>query len=153
MMNKRQRGHNFQNWIEQWMLDNYEGAVVHNQKSVANKIPIRDKITGEMKEIWISKRNDIFGAIDLIVIIPGRKPLWIQATMDTGVTKRLQEMVTVPWPLEHCSVQLWQKRPDGVITIKKFTGSNLEDIGQIVRRKYYSLDKEISNGKSQQHTI
>lgn len=151
-VSKRQRGASFQRWIQDWFLENYEGAAVHNQVSVANKIPIRDKITGEMKEVWISKRNDIFGAIDLIVVIPGRKILFIQATMDTGVTKRLNEMVTVPWPLDHVSVQLWQKRPDGVIQVKQFTGTELIDAGQIVRRKYYRLEKEVSNGQSEQHS-
>ena len=96
-----------------------------------------DKKTGEVKDIWISKRQDILGCIDLIVIIPKRKPLFIQATLDSSVTKRLQELQEVPWPLEFVNVHLWQKRGDGTISIKKFTGDSLVDYGKVIRRKFF----------------
>jgi len=148
MVNKRQRGNAFQDWIEDWIIDNFPGASVHNQKTVANKLTLRDKYTGEMKEVWVSKRNDILGCIDLLAIIPGKKPLFIQATLDSGVGRKLQDLVAVRWPLEYCREQLWLKREDGVIIIKKFTGDALLDIGQIVRRKYYRLEEGgVANGE------
>jgi hypothetical protein len=147
MMNKRQRGHAFQDWIEVWLVEHFSNVCVHNQKSVANKIPIRDKVTGLMKEVWVSRRNDILGCIDLLAIFPDKKPLFIQATLDSGMGKKLQDLLQVKWPLQFCTVQVWVKREDGVITIKNFTGDKLIDKGQIVRRKYYELKEEL-NGTS-----
>lgn len=144
-VNKRQRGMAFQKWIMDWLIENVPGVMVHNQTTVANKIPLRDKQTGQMKEIWVSKRNDILGCIDLIAIMPGQKPLFIQATLDSGVTRKLNDMLVVPWPLQHCRVQLWQKREDGVVMIKKFVGDGLEEVGKIIRRKYYKLSEESVN--------
>lgn len=147
MLNKRQRGMAFQRWIQDWFIEGFPGCSVHNQTTVANKLKLRDKLTGEWKEVWISKRNDILGCIDLIVIIPSQKPLYIQATLDSGVGRKLQDLVAIRWPLEYCRVQLWLKREDGVIIIKKFTGDSLVDIGQIVRRKYYRLEGGTSIGE------
>jgi hypothetical protein len=146
-MNKRKKGNAFQDWIEHWFLDRFSEVAVHNQKTVANKIPIRNKVTGITEEIWISKRNDVWGCIDLLVLFPDKKPLFIQATLDTGITRKLQDLLKVKWPLQFCHVQVWVKRPDGIIVIKQFTGDALIDKGQIIRRKYYQL-KEEPNGNN-----
>jgi hypothetical protein len=142
MVNNRQRGLQFQRWIADWIIEKHPQAVVHNQIGASTRIPVRDKKTGLTKEIWISKNMDIFGCIDLIVIIPGKKPLFIQATLDTGTGRKLQDLVQVPWPFEFCTVQLWQKREDGVVLIKDFTGAAFHELGQIVRRKYYKLERD-----------
>jgi hypothetical protein len=141
-MNNRQRGMAFQRWICDWFLEKFPTASVHNQVTVANKIPVRDKKTGEMKEVWISKRNDILGCIDVIIIIPNHKPIFIQATLDSGVTKKLQDLVQVPWSFEHCIVQLWQKREDSSVVVKKLKDGELKEVGKIIRRKYYTLGEE-----------
>ena len=64
MTTKVQKGNQFQDYIQKWLEEN--GWVVHNQKSVAKAIPIKDKITKKIKVVWVSKRNDIFGEVDLI---------------------------------------------------------------------------------------
>jgi hypothetical protein len=136
-MNTRQKGNAFQDWIEKWFLEHFPGCSVHNQKTVSTLVKFLDKKTGQWKEVWVSKRNDLHGCIDLEVIFPNAKILYIQATLDTGTTKRLEELSKVPFALEYCNVQLWQKREDGKINIKKYTGSDLEDHGKIIRRKFY----------------
>lgn len=141
-MNKRQRGNAFQDWVAKWFIDNHPGCATHNQKTASTMCRVLDKKTGELKDIWISKRQDILGCIDLIVIIPKRKPLFIQATLDSGVTKRLEELQQVPWPLDFVNVHLWQKREDSTVSIKKFTGDSLEDYGRIIRRKFFRESKE-----------
>ena len=140
-MNKRQKGNLFQDWVEDWFLQ-FPGVKVHNQKTVSSLIKLRDKQTGELKDVWVSKRNDILGCIDLIVMIPHKKPLYIQATLDSGITKRLEELAPIPFPLEYCTVQLWQKKDGGEVHIKNYTGSGFEDFGKIIRRKFYKLSKD-----------
>ena len=140
-MNKRQRGNAFQDWVEKWFQLSFPGCAVHNQKTVSTLIKFKDKKSGAFKEIWVSKRNDILGCIDLIVVIPERKPIYIQATLDTGVAKRFEELSQVKWPLEHCDVQLWQKKENGEVHIKRFTGNDFQDFGKIIRRRFYKLDE------------
>jgi hypothetical protein len=92
---------------------------------------------------WICQENDILGCIDLIAIHKDQPPLFIQVSLDEHIDKRLKKFSAVPWNLSHCSVQLWVKRPTGIVSIKKLslvegcTGLfKLEDKARIVRRKY-----------------
>ena len=103
------KGSNFQRWVKKWIESNYPGSVVHNEVTCA-KMYI-DK--------YISKRNDILGCIDLIAIVPFKKPIFIQATMHAGVGKRLVDMVKVPWDLRYSSVQLWQDKGAGRKVVKE----------------------------------
>lgn len=139
---KRQAGNEFQDWIEKWIKKGIPIAEVHNQKTVSQLIKVRDKKTGQLKDIWVSKRNDILGCIDLIVMIPNKAPCFIQATLDTGVTKRAKELAKVPWDFRYCIVQLWMKKKPGEIHIKQFDGDELKDIARIIRGKYYVQSSE-----------
>lgn len=125
--NRRKRGLEFQRWVKEWIEENVPGAVVHNQPM--NHVPI-----GPGR--WVSKDNDIFNCIDLIAIARN-KPVFIQATLDRGVGRKLEKLMTVPWNLGYVDVQLWIKRSPSRVSIKKLTeGGELVDKGEIVRRKY-----------------
>jgi len=102
-------------------------------------IKVRDKKTGDLKEIWVSQRNDIFGC-DLIVMVPSRRPIYIQATIDPHVTKRQKELDSVPWDFRFRTVELWQKKKPGEIHIKMLTEEGFSDHGKIIRGKFYRLE-------------
>ena len=144
--NTRAIGNLFQNWVEKWIIKTYPGAVVHNQKTASTLVKVRDYKTGELKDIWISKRNDILGCIDLLVIMPDKLPLFIQASVHQGVAKRIKELEQVPWNFPHCHVQLWLKRKPGLVQIKEFnmfdSSYGLKDVAKIIRGKLHLLAKE-----------
>jgi len=129
---KRQRGNQFQDRIKKFLES--QGWTVHNQKSVATLIKVRGQ------EIWTSKRNDIFGCIDLVARKGGQTPLCIQATLDHGVSKRIKELEKIPWNLACENVQVWYGKPGGEIVIKIFNGVELIELGRILRGKFYSLE-------------
>lgn len=142
MVSKRQKGNQFQDWCEKWILENYPGSVIHNQKSFAKLIKVRDKRTGKLKDIWVSTRNDIFSCIDLIVCSPGDPMRFIQATWDSHIGKRQKELMVVPWPWDCCYVELWLKRKPGEIHIKRMAeGGEFFDVGKILNRKFYRLEQ------------
>jgi len=142
MANKRQKGNAFQDWIAAWLVENRPGAVIHNQKTVSKLVKIPDKRTGLLRDTWVSARNDIFGCVDLIVCAPGEPMCFIQATMDNHIGKRQKELLTVPWPWDCCSVELWLKRKVGEIHIKRMSeDGEFHDIGKILRRNFYRLEQ------------
>ena len=102
-MSKRATGNVFEKWCESWILKNVPGSVVHRQVSVASRIKVG------AREIWVSKRNDIFGCIDLIAISPHIKPTFIQCTCDSSIGRKFKELVAIPWSLRHSDVNVWQK--------------------------------------------
>lgn len=137
MTSKRAKGSAFQRWVKAWIEKNYEGSVVHNQ-------PTQNPITfiKDGKVVYKNpKGNDIFGCIDLIAIVPGCAPIFIQATMDDHTTKRLKDMVKVPWPLGLATVQLWQDKGGGRKIVKQLTRELKEGVmalrtrGEIIRGK------------------
>jgi len=109
------KGGAFQRWVKKWIEDNYPGSVVHNETACSKAY--YDLKTKEIK--YISKRNDILGAIDLISVIPGYRVIFIQATLHSGVHKRLKDMIAVPWCHDHCIVQLWQDKGAGRKVVKE----------------------------------
>jgi hypothetical protein len=127
-INVRTKGNAFQRWCRDWLAS--QGYTVHNQ-GIAAKM-IKDKATEEY--VWVSMRNDIFGC-DLIAIKSGEKPRYIQCTHDHGIEKRFAEFASYPWPLEHCSVELWSRKPGGPVIIRTFDGSSLNLWGEIARRR------------------
>lgn len=127
MSSTRQKGILFQNWCTQWLREN--GWTVHNQKSTSRTV----KTPGGM--IWVSGKQDLLGA-DIIAIKKNEKIFFIQCTLHTAVQKRLDEFLKYPWPLEHVTVQVWQRR-DSEVNIKTFDGTQLKDSGKIIRRKFY----------------
>lgn len=78
-----------------------EGFLVHNE------VPIAYPIKTPRGTFYISKRNDIFGAIDLIAIKKDSKVRFIQVTADTSISRKLDELKTIPYPKEHATLELW----------------------------------------------
>ncbi len=135
-MNKRRKGNIFQNWIEKYLIEkNYK---VHNQKPVSTKIKNQK---GE--EIWVSKRNDLFGTFDLIALNENEIK-FISATLDTNIKKRTKQFLEFLNNLKNLpssiSLELWVKKENKII-IKKFDFNSKEfkDIGILIRKKFYEL--------------
>jgi hypothetical protein len=82
------------------------GIRVHRQTSIA--VPH----TKDGRTFWTSRSNDIFGCVDLLAIGPDEvtsKPLFIQCTLHTGIGKKEQDMMAVPWDLQYACVEIWQQ--------------------------------------------
>jgi len=132
--NRSKAGNKFQDWIEAWILKNHPGSVVHNQKAVSKIIKIRDKKTGQLVDRWVSQRNDIFGCIDLIWVLPDAPIIWVQCTTDQHIERKEKDLRSVPWP-PNTNVQLWLKRPDKRVDIYNMTADNMRLVCSIVRGK------------------
>lgn len=57
---------------------------------------------------WFSQRNDVFGCIDLLAKRRGERMRYIQVTMGGGIGAKRRELATVPWDVEHESVEIWR---------------------------------------------
>lgn len=139
----RQVGIDFQRWVEVWIKKEYPDAAVHNFKPTSKKIVIRDKKTGQLKDIWISQDNDLWNCIDLEIKMKHcPKPIYIQATTGGDVGRKLEKMAHVPWDFDHQIVQLFQKKEPGRIVIqqlrdnKKLKCYEFYKIAEIIRGKY-----------------
>lgn len=127
MDKRRKRGNDFQDWVADWLKK--RGWSVYNQKTVCHAIPVKGKI------LWGVKHQDIFGC-DLIAIKLGDSTLFIQATLDSSVTKRLEELKKYGWDFHHQRVMLWQKRKPGPVVLRLFNGEQFLDVGKIIRGKF-----------------
>jgi hypothetical protein len=135
-MNRLRIGNQYQDYCQKWIEETWRGAVVHNQKSVSTRVTLKGG-----RSMWVSKRNDVWGCLDLLVITPSGQLMFIQCTAHKGVKKRLDQFKKVPWPLHRCMVQLWQKKSERGRTViqqlfrveDKF---ELRVIGEIKNRKY-----------------
>ncbi len=99
MTSKRAKGNAFQDQICKYLEK--QGWVTHNQKTVAKWIPF--------KQIWTSQRNDIFGCLDILAV-NGESILGIQATMHSGIGKKIADVGAIPWPYEKMGIEIWQKK-------------------------------------------
>ena len=139
MPSKSQKGNQFQDWCAAWILKNSPGSIVHNQKAVAKTIKIRNPKTGQLEDRWVSQRNDILGCIDLIWIREDGYITFIQATLDSGVGRKLTELKKIPWDVTRYAVEVWVKREAGRISIMRYTpGETLFHIATILRGKHIS---------------
>jgi len=132
-MSKRSSGIAFEKWSEAWLLKNIQGCAVHRQHTVASKVNVGGR------EIWVSKRNDVFGCIDLIMVHPAIRPTFIQCTLDSSIGRKFKEMLAIPWNLEHSRIQLWQKKVGRRVVIWV-----MEQLG--LKRGFIVAD-ELINGK------
>lgn len=122
-MSKREAGNRWEIRIKEYLES--LGFVV--DKCRAKVMMIRDK-TGKMR--MISGPNDFFGCADLIAIHPNRYfTLFIQATLDSGMGRKKQKLMTIPWNLSVQRVQIWM-RQDGVKSGVRVTQFNAGEIWQ-----------------------
>lgn len=135
--NTRARGNAFQDRCAGYLTA--EGYATHNQKTVARAIPIKGKI------VWVSQRNDVFGAFDLVAVRAGEKVRFIQVTLDSSVAKRVKEVNGIQWPLEFMTVELWQGRERGEVAVSLFDGEGFREAGRYLRGVFYQ--KEASQGE------
>jgi len=136
MPSKSQKGNQFQDWCAAWILKNSPGSIVHNQKAVAKIIKMRDSKTGQLVDRWVSQRNDILGCVDIVWIWSTGCLVFIQATMDSGVGRKLTELKKIPWDVSMYGVEVWVKREPGRIDILKYTAEKtLLKIATITRGK------------------
>jgi len=124
----RKKGLDFQDWIKRFLEE--RDWIVHNQKPMGKLI----------KGNYISQRNDIFGCVDLIAKKEEKPTIWIQATLNPNLEKRLKEFLQLGniWNSEDL-VQVWIKRKSGLVDIFQLFGTELLPIGKIIRRKFYKL--------------
>jgi hypothetical protein len=131
MKSTSKTGNQYQDWCAKMLMQLYPGCAIHNQKSVARFLPSVQR--------WVSQRNDILGCIDIICIVPGLKPLFIQCTAHKSFTEKLKELAKVPWPLHYVDVQVWMKRAPGRTEIRQLADDGeefeLHPAGEIKNRK------------------
>jgi hypothetical protein len=134
MMNKYQRGRQFEYWCRNWLQK--QGYIVHLAGKKA--IKLGDKI--------IFSGNDLFGFADLIAIKPkgddcprGEIRL-IQVSLHRSKKKREKKVPQIAWP-DNCFLELWIKAKSEVVNINRLTDDDFKEIGKIIRGKYYFIDK------------
>ena len=127
--NTRARGNAFQDRCAGYLTA--EGYAVHNQKTASRAIPIKGRL------VWVSQRNDIFGAFDLVAVRAGEKVRFIQVTLDSGVSKRVKEVNGISWPLEFMTVELWQGRDRAEVAVSRFDGTEFREAGRYLRGVFY----------------
>jgi len=125
---RRARGNAYQDKIEKWLVA--RGWSVHNQNTVSRAIPMKGKV------VWVSARNDIL-AMDLVAVKPGRKTLFVQTTMDTGVAKRATEAAAIGWELQHQDIMLFQKTDPRITVIQQWDGAAYNEVGRIIGGNLY----------------
>jgi len=134
MTSKRAKGNAFQDQICKYLEK--QGWVCHNQKTVAKWIPF--------KQIWTSQRNDLFGALDILAV-NGESILGIQATLHTGIGKKIADVGAIPWPYEKMDIQIWQKKsPRRTVVWKmcKWMGKPRADVmGEIINGKFVEREE------------
>ena len=126
------RGNQFQDEIEKFFLKVWPGCAVHNQKPAGKRIFYKDKVTQKMTMGFVSVRNDIFGAFDLVIMPPPQYgiPVYIQATLHTGIGEKKATIDTVPWNPAYSRFQVWQKKPrKGVRILWKEPDGSWTDMG------------------------
>lgn len=107
-VSNREAGNRFENRCRDY-LESLGFAV---DKARAKVMMIRDNKTNKMR--MISGPNDFFGCADLIAVHPSRPyTLFLQCTLDSGVGRKKDKLLAVPWNLSVQKVQIWM-RQDGV---------------------------------------
>jgi hypothetical protein len=127
MTSKRAKGAAFERWVEAWLIKNDPSCMVHRQVSLSKWLPL--------KKIFVSTRNDILGAIDLICVSPTHIRM-IQATMHTGTGKKLADLRQVPWPYDKVEVQLWIKKGPRRVVVIEVKADTQRVLGEIINGKF-----------------
>ena len=138
MKSKRATGNQFQDWVCRWLMSKFPGGAIHNQKTSSAFIP--------RLNIWTSKRQDILGCIDIIFVHSLRPPMFIQATTHTGIGKKQNDLLAIPWSVG-TDVQIWQKVKTGRIVVwyLDHRTKSFCVIGEIHRGKWIDATEEMNN--------
>ena len=128
-INRSRRGRAFQDRCAKILAS--WGWTVHNEKPVGRMV----FASGGLR--YVSSRNDVFGALDLLARKPGEIPLGVQCTLDGSVKRKLADIAAVHWSLKHERIEVWMGRASGEIAVKRFDGSALVDVGVIRRGRIY----------------
>jgi len=136
---KRQKGNDFQIYIKNWLEK--KGWLVRNFPTIIKPLKIKGKL------IFVSQNQDFWGA-DLVCrkIENGQiTQLYIQASLDSGITKRLDEFYKYFKKLTHEErLQIWIKTDKGEINIKDcyvaWDEIRAADLGKIIRKKYFKAE-------------
>lgn len=142
----RARGNDFQDRCSRYL--EAEGFTVHNQKTYAKVIKIRDRKTGQLRDVWVSTRNDILGAFDLIAVKAGERVRFIQVTLDSSVSKRVKEVNGIAWPFDFMTVELWQGRDRAEVAVSLFDGTEFREAGRYLRGVFYRKTEAETTGAS-----
>jgi hypothetical protein len=146
---ERERWLRFQRDICKWLRS--RGFTAHNFPPRTKVIKLKSG-----KTVVRSEDQDVFGC-DIVArkiykaegAIIGFKEVWIQATLDTNVVKKIRQVSEAPlFPVAAVSnidpvhTQIWLKRKGGNINIKQVVGIGERyeavNVGKIIRGKFYA---------------
>jgi hypothetical protein len=86
--------------LENEIADRLEAAgwTVEQAKLTGRMQGIRDRATGEMKQIYISEKNDLFGVFDGLAVKEDRTPILYQVTTTNNRSARNRKIVDAGLP-------------------------------------------------------
>lgn len=146
MTNKRAKGNAFQVWIKTWLEERGWQVLNFPVRAVPVMGPGGKPLMKNGKMVFRKMDQDVWGA-DLIAKTAGdrrKRRLWIQASEDSGIKKRIEEFKK-HWPngtFRDEELHLWIKADNGAINIKRVVPDYWEtlDLGKIIRRKWYPVE-------------
>lgn len=142
-MSKRSSGNAFQDWTAKWLLKTFPGCAVHNQKSVSTQVNIPGK-----GHVWVSKRNDIFGCVDLVAVKANMKVLFVQCTLDSSLGRKFKELALVPWNPSVSNVCVFQKKgPRRVVIFYMMDDGTFQKVAEILGGKLVQADLQPSQSE------
>jgi len=53
---------------------------------------------------------DFWNCIDILAVKPGERVRAIQVTVDGGIGKKVNDVMSVNWPRDHVSVEIWMQK-------------------------------------------
>lgn len=124
-MNTRSKGRAFETWGRDYLRERGWSVHLCGRKAVMLG-------PGRM----VTKGDDIFGA-DLVAVKPGEPTLLVQLTWDSSLKKRLEEFKLHGFEPAHQRVELWQRRPGGVVVVHALRDGALVETGRIIRGRLY----------------
>lgn len=71
---------------------------------------------------YMSQSNDVFGCVDLVAKKRGQPTLWIQVTADSGIGRKKDDLLKIPWTPGVDDVRIW-RWVGGSHTSHKTTGA------------------------------
>ena len=145
MTTARQKGMNFQRWICAFLEK--QGYACENFTPSATQRLIRGKM------LWISKRNDPFGCLDIIALKLDDYPRFIQATLHKSRKEKEKKFFANDiWNTGFANIEIWMKRESGQVDIYRMDWKFNEKKGhgeklfihhaKIIRGKYFELKRE-----------